>query len=124
MRSFFLTCFVLACAWISTSTAHAASSQSELDRAMSPYSSAVKMALADAPGTAAPAAVKVMDLNRESSACRSLRIQMDRARTAEPTQNNFVPRLSREGGYTSGIPRNSPYGEAGRLESQYLNECR
>jgi hypothetical protein len=124
MRSFFLTCFVLALAWISTSNAHAASAQSDLDRAMSPYSSSVKMALADSPGMAAPTPVKVMDLNRESSSCRSLRAQMNRARTSEPMQNNAVPRLSREGGYTSGIPHNSPYGEAGRLESQYLNECR
>ena len=117
--------------------------QDDTSKALNPYSSDVKKALAPLPGENPRPS---LDTNgNENAACRELRLKIERARSTPPPQydvypeaplrdgrrdSNSVP-LPIPGSVTASTsrgtflkPGGNDYGQLGQLETRYINECR
>ncbi len=115
-----------------SNTAYAAS-DSALEQALSPHRAMVRTALQSTSGNGMGAAsgngggaMMQVAASSESSSCRSLRMQAERARTNEPSslQRDPTPGTMRDGRFTMTGPGSIEYGERARLESRYMTECR
>ncbi|TWC65147.1 hypothetical protein [Herbaspirillum sp. SJZ099] len=114
--------------------------QDDVNKALTPYASDVRKALAPLPGESTRPGLDIND--SESAACRGLRLQIERARSAPAPQYDVYPEAPLRdgrrdanapipGGATTSTSRSTflkpggnDHGQLGQLETRYINECR